>query len=200
MDNSPTDPMAKARAARVPRRPPGPITEDTPLKPREQRFVREYVVDQNGAESARKAGYPVRSARVQASELLTRPNIQRAVEAANEEWLRRAEISTSRVARDISTAANLDVSEFLDKDGNILPLKQMPPHVRRCIVSIEVVKRNLTAGDGQVDEVLKIRLIDKARMHEILAKATGLIQGEGQEATPVPTYILPSDTPGVSVH
>lgn len=200
MDNSPTDPMAKARAARVERRPPGPITEDTPLKPREQRFVREYVVDENGADAARKAGYPPRSARVQASILLTHPNIQRALEDARAEWLKRADISTSRVARDISTAANLDVSEFLDKDGNILPLKQMPPHVRRCIVSIEVVKRNLTAGDGQVDEVLKIRLIDKARMHEILAKATGLIQGEGQQPEPVSTYILPADTQGVSVH
>lgn len=192
--------MAKARAARAERLPPPPLTEDTPLKPREQRFVREYVVDQNGADAARKAGYPPRSARVQASQLLTRPNIQRAVEHAHEEWLRRADISAARVARDISTAANLDVSEFLDKDGNILPLKQMPPHVRRCIVSIEVVKRNLTAGDGEMDMVLKIRLIDKARMHEILAKATGLIQGEGQEAPAVPTYVLPSDTQGVSVH
>lgn len=198
----PPDPaatMAKARAARRPRH--VPLTESTPLLAREVRFVREYVIDLNGADAARKAGYSPNGAKVTASQLLTKPNVQRAVEDAKAEWLRRADLSVVKVARDIMAAANLDIRDLLDKNGNVLPLIDMPPHAARAIVSFEVVKRNITAGDGKMDEVLKIRLIDKGKMHEILAKATGLVQGEGQEkAADVPAFALPSDTPGVSVH
>jgi len=38
------------------------------------------------------------------------------------------------------------------------------------------VKKNLTAGDGQVDTILKIRLWDKPRALEMLAKHFALLK------------------------
>jgi hypothetical protein len=46
-----------------------------------QRFVVEYVACRNGAEAARRAGYSTKTARIQAHDLLTRPNIQEAIVA-----------------------------------------------------------------------------------------------------------------------
>ena len=46
---------------------------------KQSRFVREYAVDCNGAAAAVRAGYSPRSAKVTASRLLTKANVQRAL-------------------------------------------------------------------------------------------------------------------------
>ena len=46
------------------------------LTPKQTAFVNEYVVCRNGAEAARRAQYAVPSARITASKLLTKTNIQ----------------------------------------------------------------------------------------------------------------------------
>lgn len=191
------DKMASVRKARRPR---GPLTESSPLSPMEERFAVEYVADENGAAAARRAGYARRSAHVQASQLLTRPNVAAAIDRARQEWRDRAMVSLVRQVRDIATAANLDPADYQDAHGNYLPLHQIPVWVRRAIQSIEMVKRNMTAGDGVTETVVKLRFIDKARMHELLARITGLDKQDDQEEAKVPTYVLPADTAGVSVH
>ena len=74
----------------------------------------------------------------------------------------------------------------------------MPLHVRRAIVSVEVVKRNLTAGDGAQEFVYKVKLIDKGRMHELLARNVGLFEGAVDAGPQVPAFIL-TGTSGVRV-
>lgn len=47
------------------------------LKPKQEAFVNEYLVDMNGARAARAAGYSERTARIAASgDLLTNPNVK----------------------------------------------------------------------------------------------------------------------------
>jgi phage terminase small subunit len=181
-------------------RPPRLPTATTPLTPKQQRFVVAYLVDRNGARAAVLAGYAARSAKVAASRLLTKVNVRAAVDRAQADWIDRTKITAERVAHDIDVAANLDMAELFDARGNLLPVVMMPPHVRRAIQSVEVVKRNLTSGDGKVDEIWRIKLIDKGRMHEVLGRHTGVDKGDGQNRPTVPAFALPVDTPGVSVH
>ena len=56
--------------------------QTTPLTPRQQRFVDEFVVGSNAAEAARRAGYSERTARQIASENLAKPDIQAAIAVA----------------------------------------------------------------------------------------------------------------------
>ncbi|HRL52688.1 MAG TPA: terminase small subunit [Acidovorax temperans] len=49
------------------------------VRAKQSRFVREYAVDCNGAAAAVRAGYSPRSAKVTASRLLTKDNVQRAL-------------------------------------------------------------------------------------------------------------------------
>ena len=51
------------------------------LTPRQAQFVREYVTGGNAAEAARRAGYSERTAKAIACELLTKPDLQEAVQA-----------------------------------------------------------------------------------------------------------------------
>lgn len=46
------------------------------LRPRQHRFVAEYMLDLNATQAALRAGYSPRSARVTASRMLTKANIQ----------------------------------------------------------------------------------------------------------------------------
>ena len=51
------------------------------LTPRQAQFVREYVTGGNAAEAARRAGYSERTAKAIACELLTKPDLQEAIQA-----------------------------------------------------------------------------------------------------------------------
>ncbi len=178
----------------------GPVTPETRLTPKEARFAREYVVHCNGAEAARKAGYAPGSAKVTASVLLTKPNVARAVDEAKAAWLARTDTDGDAARRDIVNAANLDWHELFDARHNLINVRDLPPHVRRCITSMKVVKRNITAGDGKVDQVLELKVIDKGRMHEILARVTGIDKGESATVPyDGPAFVFTDDTKGVSV-
>ena len=55
------------------------------LTPKQQCFIEEYLIDLNGAESAIRAGYSEKTAKQQASRLLTNVDVAAAVEKAKRE-------------------------------------------------------------------------------------------------------------------
>jgi phage terminase small subunit len=126
----------------------------------------------------------------QAARLLRNVKVQTALDAANVERQQRTGVTPERVLRDIDTAANLDIAELFDEHGRLKPIRELPPQIRRAIVSVEVVKRNLTAGDGAQEFVHKVKLIDKGRMHELLARHVGLYEPEVQPVRDVPVFVV----------
>ena len=68
-----------------------------------------------------------------------------------------------------------DVGACFDQ-GDLRPLADMSPEVRSTVASLKVVKRNLTTGDGVVDTIHELKLWDKLRALEMLAKHFGLIK------------------------
>lgn len=178
-----------------------PLTPEVELSIRERAFLDQYETDFNAARSAVAVGYASAGANVTAFKVLARPHVQAELQRRMAARAARLGITAERCLKDIEVAANLDLALLYDANGQLLPVHLMPAHVRRCLVSIEVVKRNLTAGDRTMDLTYKVRVIDKKGMHEILAKATGLTrEGEQAAAADVPAFALPPDTRGVSVH
>lgn len=80
-------------------------TVETNSKPLENEqhelFCQEYIVSFNGAEAARSAGYSEKTARVKASQLLTKVNIQERVEALVQERNERVQIKQDDIAKDL---------------------------------------------------------------------------------------------------
>ena len=66
---------------------------------RREKFVAEYLVSGNGAQSAIKAGYSAKGARVQASRLLTKANVSVAIEQKRTEAARITGLRVSDVVR-----------------------------------------------------------------------------------------------------
>lgn len=71
------------------------------LNDQQQRFVEEYLVDLNATQAAIRAGYSENTAKQQGSRLLTNADVQRAVNAAQEERSERTAITADYVLQTI---------------------------------------------------------------------------------------------------
>lgn len=67
------------------------------LTPKQQAFVNEYLIDLNATQAAIRAGYSEKTAKEQASRLLTKANVQAAVNAGKEKRAERTQIDADYV-------------------------------------------------------------------------------------------------------
>lgn len=83
------------------------------LTPKQEMFVREYLIDFNGTRAAIAAGYSKRSAKEIASENLTKPNIQAYITMLAKERADRIEITSDYVLGTIKET----IAKCSDEDG-----------------------------------------------------------------------------------
>lgn len=157
------------------------------LKPRQERFVAEYLIDLNAGAAAVRAGYKPDNARQVGYAMLQQPHIAEAIAQAQAEQLKSVEISAARVLEGLGRVAFSDLAEMVDPATNsLLPLHQMPARVRAAIASVKLTKKNLTTGDGVVDDIVEIKLWPKVQALELLAKhyklLTEVVQIEDADA------------------
>lgn len=68
-----------------------------------------------------------------------------------------------------------DVRALFDQQGNLKPLHTLTAEESACIAGVEVVIKNAKAGDGVTDTIHKIKVWDKPKTLEMLAKHFGLL-------------------------
>ena len=73
------------------------IMDDKKLTQQQELFCREYVIDYNGTQAARRAGYSEKTARSQASRLLTNDNILSRIHAIQIEELKKLSVTPESV-------------------------------------------------------------------------------------------------------
>lgn len=81
------------------------------LNDKQKAFAKEYVVNLNGADAARKAGYSVKTANVRAVQLLTTPNVQEYVQKLMTKRSDKLEITADFVLKNIVEAMECAKSE-----------------------------------------------------------------------------------------
>lgn len=77
--------------------------------------------------------------------------------------------------REAARIAYSDIRQLFDENGRLLPINKWPDDIARAVAGVEVVKRNVYSDDGQVDDVIKLKLWDKPRKLENLMKHNGLL-------------------------
>lgn len=145
------------------------------MNDKQRRFVAEYLVDLNATEAAKRAGYSAKTAHSQGSRLLEDAEIRQAVADGKARQLASADLTAARVLEEIRRLSFSDLRGMFDAQGNLRPIHTLTAEQAACIGSLEVVKKNITAGDGEVDTVIKIKTWDKTRSLEMLAKHFGLL-------------------------
>lgn len=143
---------------------------------RQARFVSEYLKDLNGTQAAIRAGYSTTAAEVSASRLLRKGKVRRAVDSAIAARAHRVEVTADHVIGELYRLATVDIAEAFDDDGQLKPLKEMSPDVRRAIAGIEVEALYEGRGDErqQVGTIHKVKFWDKKAALELLGKHLGL--------------------------
>lgn len=83
--------------------------------------------------------------------------------------------TVDRILSEYSHIAFLDIGEAFAADGSLLPIHEMPEAVRRAIAGIEVASLNVdNDGKGEVGKLHKIKLLDKGKALQDLAKILGM--------------------------
>lgn len=136
---------------------------------RRRRFAEEYIKDLNGTKAAIRVGYSPRSAHVTASRLLTDAKVIGLIAELTSAHSKNAGLTAERVLEEIRRVALSDVGELFDDDGNLLPIKSLPPEIRACIASVEVQ----TNADGA--QVTKVRLWNKGQQLDLAARHLELL-------------------------
>ena len=108
--------------------------------------------------------------------LLTKDNVARAVAEATKRVTQRAELSAVKVLDEIGHVAFCDVRAFFDAKGNLKRISKLNAEESAALAGFEVIIKNGEAGDGKTYKVHKIKLWDKVRALEMLAKYFGLLE------------------------
>ena len=138
------------------------------LTPKQQRFCDEYLVDYNATQAAIRAGYLKKSARVQASKLLTNTNVQAYLQGRSKKIANKLEISAERTLLEIARLAYTPASAFYNEEGQHLQPHELGPDASACLSGYDV--EEIDVEGVTIGRVKKIRRFDKNTALGFLAK------------------------------
>lgn len=122
---------------------------DTPLTPRQQKFVNAYCEHGVGTKAAIDAGFAEKSAAVTASQLLTNPKIAEEIQRIRDLAMDRTEATVERIANELGLIAFADLADFVEwgydptlEEGPLSPQVRLKPSkelnaaARRSIIEV----------------------------------------------------------------
>lgn len=86
-----------------------------------------------------------------------------------------ADITADRTKLEIARLAFADLASLYNADGSFKKLSELDADQRATLAGFETIVKNAQAGDGVTDTVLKVKLWDKPKALEMLAKHFGML-------------------------
>jgi phage terminase small subunit len=129
------------------------LAKTFPARRRRELFIAWYLVFGDGYQAALEAGWPEKTAKQRAYEMLRDPDILAAIRQAQGERSRRVNLTADRVLRELAYVALSNVDNFeLNADGKIVPRDDISPSVMRAVKSIKY-RTEYTREKGSDTEV-----------------------------------------------
>ncbi|EZP05959.1 terminase small subunit [Pseudomonas aeruginosa] len=145
------------------------------LTKKQRLFVDEYLIDLNATQAAIRAGYSTRRATEIGYQLLQRPEVDQAIQAAMAERSKRTEVEADYVIRRLREIDEMDVLDILEDDGSFRSIRDWPRAWRQFLSGIEIAELFEGRGDDRrIAGVLrKVKWPDKLRNLELLSRHVG---------------------------
>lgn len=153
------------------------------LNIRQQKFVLEYVKDQNATQAAIRAGYSAKTAQAIGSENLTKPMIAAEIQARIGKVLDKLEVSVERVLKERARLAFFDPRKFFDADGNLIPIHQLDDDSAAVVAGMEI--DTVGPKDKPIVRTAKIKLSDKDKSLTALEKHLGMYSDDDKGSSPL---------------
>jgi len=142
---------------------------DTPLTFRQERFVFEYLKDQNASAAAARAGYTARNTASQGNELMSNPAIRERLRIELQSLLAECRCSALALMQARGRAAFFRAEKMLGQGWEPLAPDQMEPETRAALEVTTVVRKSgPTVRLKQPDRDRALRALEK--VHERLEK------------------------------
>ena len=143
------------------------------LSEKQKRFVQEYLVDLNATAAAKRAGYSPKTASEQGARLLANVKVQEEIQKAIEKRQNRVEITQDRVLQELTSIAFAKGTDYASIISGVVMMndtEELTEEQKAAIVSIK-----------QTKEGVEVKLADKMRALELLAKHLGLLQAQEKQ-------------------
>ena len=147
-----------------------------------ERFCQEYIIDLNATEAAKRAKYSKKTARVQASQLLTILNIQKRIAELKKERSERTKITQDMVITELAICGFSDLKDYIEviEDTGVIRAKsfeEMPEGKSRALQSIKedrVIKEDAKGEQVTVYDKINFKLYNKIQALELIGKHLGM--------------------------
>ena len=141
-----------------------------------ERFCQEYIIDLNGTKAAERAKYSKKTARFQASQLLTILNIQKRIAELQAIRSKRLEISQDRVLRELACLGHSNIKDYVKHaaDG-FIQFKDIDNISEEDAKAIEAIKVNYKEGK------IEFKLHSKTKTLEMIGRHLGMFKDIGDQ-------------------
>lgn len=143
-----------------------------------ERFCDEFVVDLNGTAAAIRAGYSTKTAKGQASRLLTFVNVQARIAALQAARSARTAITADRVLFELARIGFVDCRRFYDAAGHLKAPKDIDDDTAAALASVEIDEIWMGSGEEReiVGQTKKVKTWNKLGALQLLGKHLGLFR------------------------
>ena len=164
------------------------------------RFCENFLVHLNGAKAAREAGYDAGRARITASELLAREDIQDYIAQRQEELQAEIGITQKRVLQEYARIAFSDIRTFYTVDGALKSIRDLDDDAAAALAGVEVYEERTGQEDVEaIGSTKKIKVFDKVKALEALGKHLGMFKNihelTGKDGAPLSAPVFSLQLP-----
>ena len=138
------------------------------LTTKQEIFCLEYLTDLNATQAAIRAGYSKETANRIGSENLSKLDIQNRITELKKQRSDKLGINSDYILRRLYEIDNLDITDIINNDGDVIPVSQWPETWRKTVNSIEV--SSIKTGEEIIGYLKKVRWPDKIKNLELLGK------------------------------
>jgi phage terminase small subunit len=161
------------------------------LKPKQQLFLNEYLVDMNATQAAIRAGYSKRSATQIGQRLLLKDDIQ----AAIKQFLAEKAMKSEEIVQEIADIARGNMGDYLDVSSVAFQINLRNAAEQGKLKNIKRIKQKTTTicregGEDVEQNQLDFELWDKLKALELLAKMQGLLADKHEIKSGGPVEII----------
>jgi len=157
------------------------------LTPKQAKFIEEFLVDLNATQAAIRAGYSKETAKQIASENLTKPDVQDALQKHFKRRQEKFEITEERIVKELAAIAFGHiglVAEWGEEYMNAIPKEHMDVEAMKYLDSVE----KITIGEDVEKVVVKTLANQKVKSLQLLGEHLGMwggVRGASQEDDPL---------------
>jgi phage terminase small subunit len=153
------------------------------LTPKIKRFCEEYIKDFNGLQAAIRAGYSKKTAKEQASQLLTKLNVQDYLSILKKGLSDKNEGLTQQVIDELKKIGFANIQDYIDEGNEIKDISKI---TRDKAAAVESIKKTVTefGGSGQDSgkkSSIQFKLYDKISALEKLGRHLGIFELDNRQ-------------------